>query len=100
MTRANKNTWSISSFFGTLPNSLCKATAIFALRSFFFCSGVTIRHLYQNPYHLSRYETMIVRCNCETHASSQHPFCEPTNRRVSKRKQPVEKAPAELYRKR
>src|SRR2546423_7135241 len=42
ITRANKNTWSISSVLGTLPNSSWRATAILALRSFFFCSGSAI----------------------------------------------------------
>jgi hypothetical protein len=55
----NRNTRSISSFLGTLPNSSCKARAIFALRSLFFCSGLAIlKLLSQNSLNLSRYETM------------------------------------------
>src|SRR5918996_522156 len=60
MTRVRINTRSISSCFGTLPNSSCSATAILALRSFFFCSGVGISHLYRNSTHLSSIDTLIL----------------------------------------
>src|SRR4051812_2690389 len=38
MTRAIRNTCSISSCFGTRPSSSCRATAILALSNRFFCS--------------------------------------------------------------
>lgn len=62
--------------FGTLPNSLWRATAIFALRSFFFCSGVGIFHLYQNSTIMSIYETLIERCNFDTTPSAYPLFSE------------------------
>jgi hypothetical protein len=46
---------------GTLPNSSCRATAILALRSFFFSTGVIVFLLYQNLMKMPRYETMIIR---------------------------------------
>jgi hypothetical protein len=59
MTRVKRNTWSISSFFGTLPNSSWSATAILAFR-IFFCSGVGISCLYQNSMNLSSFDTLIM----------------------------------------
>jgi hypothetical protein len=53
-----KKPWSISSVLGTLPSSSRRATAILALRSFFFCSVVAIHYKgYQNSMRLSSYET-------------------------------------------
>src|ERR671914_2808772 len=42
MTRARRNTCSISSFLGTRPNSSCKATAILAFNSFFVSVQVPV----------------------------------------------------------
>src|SRR5687767_4017190 len=60
MTRVKRNTRSISSFLGTLPNSSWRATAILALRSFFFCS-VVILVVYQNSLHLPSFETLVLK---------------------------------------
>src|SRR5918992_5310107 len=56
-----RKTCSISSFLGTLPSSSWRATAIFALRSFFFCSGAMVAHLYQNSIKMPSFETLILK---------------------------------------
>src|ERR671919_1810764 len=45
----------------SVANSSRRATAILALRSFFFCSGVGISHLYQNSIRMSSFDTLIMR---------------------------------------
>jgi hypothetical protein len=61
MTRVKRNTRSISSRFGTRPNSSWRATAILAFKSFLFCSGVGICYLYQNSWQVSSIDTLILR---------------------------------------
>src|SRR3712207_3700871 len=70
MTRARSVTCSISSSFGTLPNSFWSATATLALRSFFFCSGVMLLMIlkYQNSQSLPSYGTLILERLLEHYA--------------------------------
>src|SRR3712207_4897117 len=60
MTRASIVTCSISSSFGTLPNSFCKATATLAFNRRFFCSLLMLQIQYQNSQSLSSFGTLVL----------------------------------------
>src|SRR5215213_7865533 len=59
ITRARSVTCSISSSFGTRPNSFCSATATLAFKSLFFCSLLMIQK-YQNALSMSSFGTLIL----------------------------------------